>query len=286
MGSLFTTIRYQYQRYNKAEIQSRSAALAYHTLLAAVPVIGLIFWYLKNINISQHWVKLTKFFLLTRLNVNPDSFFFQNFNKLDLSFSIHYWGWVGLLLIFYTAWNLIDKFSRNIDSILDITLNQPRIVKSGILNPNIKHLIVMLILPLVLTLSLVITQWIRKHSWIYPLTKLGIIGPLISHPITWSVDIIALFLIYYFIPRSHVPWKQALKVALIVGPVIEITRHLLGHFSFYMVALHKIYGIFVVIPLLILWVQIAWMIILGGVLFISTPSQNDGRYNPKSDIDF
>ena len=273
MKSFFQMVKHHYRRYKKAEIQSHSAELAYHTVLAVVPVIGLTFWYLKSIDISQRWFNLTKNFLLSRLNVGSDHLLVQYFDQLTLPINSRSWGLVGLFIIFYTAWNLIAKFSISMDTILDATMDPARIVKSGIIRLGARRLTAMLLLPVALTLALVATQWLRKCLWVIYLTNLDTVGPWITVAIAWGTDIVLIFLIYYLVPRIHVPWNQALKVASIVGPAAEITRLILGHYSRSMVLLHRIYGIFVVIPLFIFWVQVVWMIILSGTLFIRLPAK-------------
>ena len=270
----FKSVVILYKRWRESEIQTMSAALAFHTLLAIVPTIGLIFLYLKKIGISKNWYDLTRVFLLSQLSVSSDSALIKHFDHFISSARGYGWSWLGLIIIFYTTWNLINKFGNSLDTILHTAPDQSHIITVGLLKLNAKRLFVMLLLPLALMLSLVVTQWLKQDSWLHYLTGLKTVGPFIALPIAWGVDIVVFFLIYHFIPRTHIPFKQAFKIALIVGPLSEITKSFFGHFSHQMVSIHKIYGVFATIPLFILWVQIAWMIILSGVLFV--------RFSPKS----
>ena len=56
----------------------------------------------------------------------------------------------------------------------------------------------------------------------------------------------------------------ALRAALIVVPALEVTRFLVAWANRYAVTTHEIYGVFAVLPLTLLWVQIGWTIILSG----------------------
>lgn len=267
MGIL-NTLRSYFQRYKKSEIQGRSAALAFHTLLAIVPVIGLIFWYLKHLGVSRNWFNLIRVYLLSQLNVNSDSRVIVYFDRLTQPVQGHSWGWIGLILIFYTSWNLMNKLGESLDRILDTSPNQHFIEKRGWIKLHIRRMIALIVLPSGLMTSLLVAQWIKKDSWFRYLLGTKTVGPLAALPIAWGVDIVALFLIYYFIPRSRIPPRQAFKAALFAGPVSEIVKDLIGRYSHYLVALNHLYGIFIVIPLFILWMQIAWMIILVGTLLI------------------
>ena len=268
MPVFLESIKRQYGRYRKVEIQTRSAALAFHTLLSVVPLIGLIFWYIKSIGLSKHWFNMLRLYLLSQLNFSEDSLLLKQFDRITAPVQGHSWGWVGIFLVTYTVWNLIDKFGRSVDSILDTAPDQHHIVKRGLFKLNLRRLLVMLALPVALLLSLAVTQWIQRDSWFHYLTKIDTVGPYIALPIAWTVDIVAISLIYYFIPRSAVPWKEALKAALVVGPTSEIIKMIFGIYSKHALALHRIYGIFVVVPLFVLWVQLAWMIVLCGAFMI------------------
>jgi membrane protein len=263
-----------YRRWREAEIQTMSAVLAYHTLLAIIPTIGLAFLYLKKIGISRNWYELTRTFLLSQLDVSSDSTLIHYFDNITSTTHRASWSWLGLLILFYTSWNLINKFGQSLDKILHTAPDQSHIITVGLIKLNAKRLLVMVLLPLALMLSLVVTQWIRKDSWMHFLIAIETVGPFVALPIAWGVDIVAFFLVYHFIPRSHIPYRQAFKAALIAGPLSEITKLIFGAYSKHMVVIHKIYGIFAAIPLFILWVQIAWMIILGSALFV--------RFSPKN----
>lgn len=257
-----------YRRYRKSEIPTRAAALAYYTLLSVVPIVTLVFWYLEHIGVSNRWVNLAKHYLLSQLDFSPNSVLMKYFDRFVAAPKGHSWGWIGLILLSYTFLGLIQKFGWSLDAVIDTGHEHPNVLKRGFLQSTAWHLIVILTLPLALLSSLVVTQWIRRDSWLHYLTVLPTVGPLIALPISWAVDIVALFLVYYFIPRSYVPVSQALRAALVAGPAIEISRYLFGLYAGYAVSLHKIYGIFVVVPLFILWVHLLWLIILCAGLLI------------------
>ncbi len=257
-----------YKRFRKADIQSKSAVLAFHSILSIVPAIALIFWYLKHIGISQKWFNLTRGYLLSQLSGSSDSMLIQYFDGLASVTRSNSWGWVGLWIVFYTTWNLIRKFGMSLDSILETSPEQDYITRRGFWKLMVRRFLVILLLPLGLVVSLGITHWIRKDSWLKFIFNIGTVGPYIALPIAWAVSIVAFFLIYYFVPKSHVTARQALKAALFAGPASEIAKFLIGTLSAKMVMMHRIYGIFVVVPLFMLWVQLAWMIILMGGLLI------------------
>ncbi len=269
-----------YHRFRKSDIQSQSAALAFHTLLSIVPAIALIFWYLKHIGISQQWFNLTRNYLLSQLSASQDSMLIQHFDSLAAVTRSNSWGWVGLWIVFYTTWNLIRKFGASLDSILETSPEQDYILRRSFWKLLARRFLVIVILPVGLMISLVITHWIRKDSWLKFLFNIDMVGTYFALPIAWAVNIFAFFLIYHFVPKTHVSLKQALKAAIFAGLASELVKFLIGYLSARMVMMHRIYGIFVVIPLFMLWIQLAWMIILIGGLLIRFSGNQRRRSEP------
>lgn len=263
------TVREFLIRFFAAEIPVRAAALAYHTLLAIVPILGLLFWYLNTIGVTQDWMEVIKGYVLTHLNVSASGNFLDHFEKLTASVRGATAGWTGIVLLAYTMWSLITKFGDSVDTVLLIGPEQPT-VSLSFLKLTLRRLFVMFGLPISLVLSLIVTQWIREDSWLHRIFQVKRVGPLLALPVTWGVDIFALFLIYLFVPRRILRWREAFKAALIVGPALELTRWGVGAFNRYSVSVHKIYGVLAAIPMLVLWIQIAWMIVLAGALFVRT----------------
>ena len=130
----------------------------------------------------------------------------------------------------------------------------------------------MLVLPIALGLSLVLSQWVRQDSWLHYILDIKTVGAVFALPVAWSTSIFAAFLVYHFIPKYKIPWKQSLKAAVIVGPTSEIVRYGFGVYNGYAVSVHKIWGVLAVIPMFILWVQVAWFILLFGAFIIRLPN--------------
>lgn len=267
-------------RIRESNIETRAASLAFHTLLAIVPIAGLIFWYLKSIGVSTSWIHLIHDFLLAQLNLESANRVISLFDRLTTPKGGQSWGWIGLAFIFYTTFNLIRLFGQSLDHILHTHPERTEFARHGFFYLFFRRLGVMLLLPVALMLSLVATQWIKEDSWFRFLLNLETVGPFITLPLAWIVDIVVFFLIYYLIPRSHVPAGQALKAALVVGPLSEIVKNMFGTMSQSLVGLHRIYGVFVVIPLFILWVQIAWMVILSGAFLMKVARQKRTPESP------
>lgn len=245
----------------------RSAALAYHTLLGIIPLLGLFFWYLKSIQVTDRWILLTRKFLLVQLNVSSSELFAKYFDKLTTEVQGKSWGWVGVVLLVYTSLSLVFKFGQALDAALDIhPANQQE--QLGWFAQLVRRSLALLGLPLALLISLVFSNWIRHNSFLHDFIQVNEMGPFIRNALTWVSTILAVFLVYYFIPSKKIGRRRAWIMACLIGPILQILRILLGVYARYAVSFHKIYGVLAVIPLSILWVQLSWAVLLGGALFL------------------
>lgn len=245
----------------------RAAALAYHSLLAIVPAVGLVFWYLSSIHVLDRWLEDMKAFVLAQLNVDSSSAFLTHFQMLTSKVGGTGWGYLGIAILVYTVVNLIDKFGHSLDVILETQGMPPGREKSRLKLAG-RRLVVMIGMPIAVTISLAVTSWIQKDSLAQRVFELPRVGPIIALPVAWLGVIVAYFFVYHFVPRNPVPWGEALKAAIIVAPLSEIVRFLFGLYNHYAVSVHRIYGVFAVIPMFILWVQVSWWLVLLGALFI------------------
>jgi membrane protein len=260
----------QYRRYYEAQIPTRAAALAYHTLLAIVPIIGLLFWYLVHIGVTNRWLRLTKTYILSQFNVDAEGRVEDTFKHLTSIIQHGGWNWVGIPVLIYTTWMLLHRFNESLDLVLGTATKEPH-VKHKLSIVVVRRTLVMLGLPVALTLSVVVTTWIREDSWLHYLTEIKLVGSYVLLAFAWSVDIFVLFTVYYVVPTRTPPWREALKAAVVAGVLSELTRNIFSLYNVYAVSVHKIYGVLAAIPLFILWVQLAWIVVLGAALIIRYP---------------
>lgn len=257
-----------WKRFQETELLMRSAALAYHTLLGVVPVIGLGFWYLQQIGITDKWLVLTRDFVLERLNVSSSEVFIEHFNRATQKVQGQSWSWIGLLIVLYTVTSLLAKFGNSLDAVLTQSTKIAHHKRSP-LKVWMKRFVGMLSLPIAFLISVVVSQWIREESWLHSVIQVPHFGPILALPTAWISTIISVFCVYYFTPSVRINVSRIVRVACVVGPFLECLRGALGVYSHYAVSVHKIYGIFAVIPLFILWIQLSWAVLLGGAFWLT-----------------
>jgi membrane protein len=256
-----------WKRYSKARINSLAASLAFHSLLSLVPLITLGFWYLNNAGITQKWVDIARNWIFSHFDFAEGSRVLDIFNSLTTQTQSSSWGWIGLAIFIYTSINLLMSIGDALDQVLkarEVEIN----LSQGVIITLLRRLLFLILLPLVLILSSALMGWVRSDSWLKVLFEMDTVGRYFALPLPWSLDLLAFFLLYHYVPNTRVSPSQALRAALFATPFFILGKYAMSHYSAYALTTQKIYGAFAVIPMLMLWTYWAWIIVLGGALFV------------------
>lgn len=96
--------------------------------------------------------------------------------------------------------------------------------------------------------------------------------------LAWAVSAL-----YKYVPYTQVRWSHALVGGLWVATATEVARNVLTFYFGKMTTFSVVYGAFATVPILLVWIYLAWSIVLiGAVLVANLPSllsgiSRDGR---------
>ncbi|MDR0437653.1 MAG: YihY/virulence factor BrkB family protein [Bacteroidales bacterium] len=84
------------------------------------------------------------------------------------------------------------------------------------------------------------------------------------------------FLIYQVVPNRKIKIRSSLVAAIIAGAAFQILQYYYFNIQMSISAYNTIYGSFAVLPLLLIWVRMSWMIVLfGAELAFAIEHEND-----------
>ncbi|MCC7441973.1 MAG: YihY family inner membrane protein [Bdellovibrionales bacterium] len=83
----------------------------------------------------------------------------------------------------------------------------------------------------------------------------------------FSLTFAFFFLLYKWVPNRHVHWIPALISSVTTASIWGLARAAYGLYTNGVVTTHKLYGSLAAIPLLLVWIQISWLVVLGGAAF-------------------
>ena len=78
--------------------------------------------------------------------------------------------------------------------------------------------------------------------------------------------------LYFYLPNTRVDWRHALIGGVAVALGLELAKNLLAIYLAQMPTYSAIYGAFSAVPILLVWIYVAWVVVLlGAVLTASLP---------------
>ncbi len=83
----------------------------------------------------------------------------------------------------------------------------------------------------------------------------------------------AMAALYHYVPNTQVKWRHALVGGLFVAVGMALAKHLLALYLASVPTYSVIYGTFATVPILLIWIYLAWVIfLLGAVVTAYLPS--------------
>ena len=78
--------------------------------------------------------------------------------------------------------------------------------------------------------------------------------------------------LYYYLPNTRVDWRHALTGGVAVALGLELAKKILAIYLAQMPTYSAIYGAFSAVPILLVWIYVAWVVVLlGAVITASLP---------------
>jgi len=79
--------------------------------------------------------------------------------------------------------------------------------------------------------------------------------------------------LYHYVPNTHVRWSHAWTGGIFVALAIECAKRILAFYLSLMPTYSMVYGAFATFPILLIWIYVAWLIVLfGAVIAAYLPS--------------
>jgi membrane protein len=175
-------------------------------------------------------------------------------------------GAVGLIVFVFTALALIFTMDRTLNNIWRVRQ----------LRPFAQRLLIYWALltlgPLLLAMSLSMTSYALSASR-------GLVG-VMPGGVKFFFDVLEFALLaaglaalYHYVPNTRVKWVHAWSGGVFVAVAFEVAKALLAWYLRSVPTISSVYGAFSVVPIMLMWIYIAWVIVLfGAVIAAYLPS--------------
>jgi membrane protein len=175
-------------------------------------------------------------------------------------------GTVGVAALFFTAFALVLTIDRTLNSIWRVKRQRPLGQRVLI------YWAVMTLGPLLLGASLSLTSYIVSGSRGLVAAVPGVVQVLLNL-IQFALLAGGLTALYRFVPNTPVRRSHAWAGGLFAAIGIEAAQRLLAMYLTKVPTYSVVYGAFATFPILLVWIYIAWLIVLfGAVIAAYMPS--------------
>lgn len=168
-------------------------------------------------------------------------------------------GVAGLAILLATALSLILTIDKTLNSIWRVRKQRPLPQRVLI------YWAAITLGPLVLGASLALTSYAISASR-------GIVG-VMPGGVRFLLDVVEFFLLaagtaalYRYVPNTYVKWNHAWAGGLFVSTGIELAKKLLAVYLSSVPTYSAVYGTFATLPILLVWIYLAWVIVLLGAV--------------------
>lgn len=271
--ALFLSIRF----FVTDHIMEKASALTYYTLLALVPTVALLVGLANGFGLQN----LIHSSLNGMLPGQPEvvDYIMQFATRyLDHTKSGVVMG-IGIVMLLYVIYGLIG----NVEMVLNRIWQQ----KTGrtTLRKITDYLSIMILVPTFLLISSGVQIFLKTYftTGIYDHE----LSKMLLRSLQWTpyiLAILALTFVYIVIPHAKVRFKNAFVAACIAGSAYMFFQGLFISGQIWVSKYNAIYGSFAALPLLLIWIQMAWVICLYGAE-LSYASQNIQNFNFEKDTE-
>jgi len=262
-----------FERFREDRLGLTASSLTFTTTMALVPFVTVVLAVFTAFPMFSQLQSALQTWLVQSLV--PDSIARQVLGYLtQFAVKASRLGFVGLAVLFLTALALVMTIDRTLNGIWRV--RRPRPLGQRVMI----YWVVMTLGPLLLGASLSLTSYVISASR-------GLVAA-VPGGVQFLLDLIEFFLLatglaalYRFVPNTPVRWAHVWAGALFAAVGIELARRLLAIYLGKVPTYSAVYGAFATVPILLVWIYIAWLIVLwGAVIAAYLPSLVAGLHRP------
>ncbi|WP_233246498.1 YihY family inner membrane protein [Limnohabitans sp. Jir61] len=263
------------QRFREDRLGQTAGSLTFTTTIALVPMLTVALAVLTAFPLFGDFQMVLQKRLVESLV--PDNISRQVLGYLTLFASkASRLGVAGVMVLLFSALALVFTIDRTLNAIWRVRKRRP-LVHSMLL-----YWTAITLGPLLMGSSLVMmSEFVAASRGVAPEgagNLRWLFGTLEFLLLAWAVSAL-----YRFVPYTQVRWRHALVGGVWVAAATELARRVLAYYFGQMPTYSVVYGAFATVPILLVWMYLAWSIVLiGAVLVANLPSllggiARDGR---------
>ncbi len=274
--NILRTVSLSVRSFLSRDIRTHACALTYHTILAVVPALALLFAIGRGFGFQTVLQEeLYTMFPAQRLAIEymlgfVDTYLSQASGGVFVG--------VGILFLVWTLISLLGNVEDKFNLIWGLKDGR------GIWRKVSDYTAMLLILPILMICASGIN--ILLSSTLKAVFQFEFLTPVVTgilEAVSWLMTWLFFTAVYMFVPYTRVKFINAFVSGVIAGSGFLLLQWLFVTGTLYVTRYNAIYGSFAVLPLMLLWLQLVWMIVLAGAV-VCYSSQNVFSFNLDNEV--
>ena len=242
------------KKVREAEIPIAASSLAYTTILSAIPVLAVSFSIFKAFGGLDNLYGAIEPFVFENLAEGSDEKTLEMIRSFVGNIHAGTLGIGGMVGLLFTSMSMLSSVEKSINKIWKAPLNR------GLFQRMTIYWFFITLGPLALAVAVG-----AATSLDVPLSKVFPTGT------PFFFILVGLFYgMYRYIPHCRVYWRAALVSAVGTSLMWVVAKIGYGIYVRKVVAYDRIYGSLGAIPILLVWIYVAWLVILTGAAFTAS----------------
>ncbi len=259
------TLRTLRARFRDDRLGLTASSLTFTTLISLVPLLTVMLAVFSAFPMFASFQEsLQKYFLQTLVPQDIASQVLKALNQF--AGKAKGVGSVGLVLLVLAALALMLTIDRTLNNIWRVRAMRP------IAQRVLVYWSAATLGPLVLGVSLSLTSYAISASQGFVAVLPGGVALLLA-VLEFLLLVAAFAGLFHYVPNTHVRWRHAIAGGAFTAFGIEVAKKLLGWYLQTVPTYTVIYGTLAAVPILLIWIYLAWvMVLLGAVIAAYAPS--------------
>lgn len=262
--------------FSEDRLMVKASALTYYTLFAIVPIIALVMAIARGFGMQDMIVRSLSDQVSEHAGVMMNVLEFVN-RYLEHAKGGVFVG-IGVVML---VWSVMSGF-RHVETIFNDIWNVKK--NRSISSQLSTYLSLMFVLPILVVASSGLSMFlVSTFSDEY---MFGAFSPFLVRVIKtlpYFINILIFTALFLIVPNTRVKFLSALTAGTFTGVVFQLFQYFYIKGQVFLTSYNAVYGGFAMVPLLLLWLQISWLIILLGAE-LSFAVQNYANYEYAEDI--
>lgn len=243
-----------WQRFTTDRLSLIASSLTFTTIMAIVPLLTVALAIFSTNPLFADLQKVLQKWLIDSLV--PDEIARQVLGSItQFTAKAGRLGFAGFTLLLISTLALIFTIDHTLNNIWRVK------ARRAVWRRLVVYSALLALGPLLLAASL----WLTTMAVMWSQQLLGVSAVRVFYSSLEFVLVwVGLSALYRYVPNANVQLKHALAGGLIATTALEIGKKLLTLYLLKMPAYNMIYGAFAIVPVLLIWIYVAWLIVLIG----------------------